>query len=292
MEKLVDFENSLYSKNPQFDMVEILDMAFWVNRLITLPCLRPFCLDHVVRLCCEYCSNIEFREMILKAAMDYCPVLVYRMYKCGVFSFQDIEHHLSNELYYIHPFYFRKCIDNFNKYIETKIKPLDNQDLSECCDNDIDLMIEYGFKPSSAEYCMKYDDLEGLTKVLSDSQQLILPERAKWSQFEWTKKPSFLDYLSFSGYFGSVKCFKHLMMIGYSINDNVRQSVIFSGDFDLFHLVNSGVNDFSSQIGLAAGFCHISLLEFLINNEGNVDSLSPNVIYIFLMKHPFNMPSH
>ena len=62
-------------------------------------------------------------------------------------------------------------------------------------------MIEYGFVPSSIEYCLKYDAIDEFTDFNITNQEA-----------KWNKKPKYLDLLSFSGYFGSIKCFKHIIM--------------------------------------------------------------------------------
>lgn len=60
------------------------------------------------------------------------------------------------------------------------------------------------------EYCLKNDVINEYTYFNITNQE------AKWS-----KKPKYFDLLSFSGYFGSIKCFKHLIMKCFEINDHL-----------------------------------------------------------------------
>jgi len=91
-------------------------------------------------------------------------------------------------------------------------------------------MIEYGYLPSSIEYHLKYDAIDSFINMYD-----LIP-KAKWSPFEWSNKPEYLDLLSFARFFGSIKCFKHLLMKGFEIKENVLSMVVCSGCFDLFHL--------------------------------------------------------
>ena len=83
--------------------------------------------------------------------------------------------------------------------------------------------------PSSIECILKYDVIDDLVGFN------ISKGEAKWSLFEWSMKPQHLDLLSFSVFFGSIKCFKHLLMNGFEINDKVISMVVRGGCLDIFH---------------------------------------------------------
>jgi len=136
-------------------------------------------------------------------------------------------------------------------------------------ESDIDLLIEYGFLPSSIEYCLKYDDISAF-KCFSFNTII----NAKWSPFEWSQKPNSLDLLSFSGFFGSIQCFKHLLMNGFQINNSVISSVVCSGSLDLFHLCNHENIDYVECLCLASEFCQMPILKFLLENGVNLNSVN------------------
>ena len=127
-------------------------------------------------------------------------------------------------------YYFWKEIEDFGSFIKSKYKPGGFEETFFENANDIDQLIEYGFLPSSIEYCLKYDVIDSLLNMDD------LNPKAKWSLFEWSNKPEYLDLLSFAGFFGSIKCFKHLLMKGLEIKENVLSMVVCGGCFDLFHL--------------------------------------------------------
>jgi len=136
-------------------------------------------------------------------------------------------------------------------------------------------MRKYGFCPSSTEYILKYDDVEKLQSSISVNQKDFM---AKWSPFEWSIKPKSFDLLSFTGHFGSIKCFKHLLLNGFSINDSTLESVIYSGNSDLFRLCyDNGINSFSSLVTTAAQFCRLSLLKFFVQNGAEIDATDLNI---------------
>ena len=115
-------------------------------------------------------------------------------------------------------------------------------------------MIEYGYPQSSIEYCLKYDVIDDIS--VFDN----LYQEARWSPFEWSYKPEYLDLLSFEGFFGSIRCFKHLLMKGFEINDNILSMVICGGCFDLFHLYQRQLSVTPNLISIATQFFHLPFL--------------------------------
>ena len=132
-------------------------------------------------------------------------------------------------------------------------------------ETDIDQLIEFGYLPSSIEYCLKYDVIDDLVKLN------ILNQEAKWSPFEWSTKTEYLDLLSFSGFFGSINCFKFLLMNGFEINDRVLSMVVCSGCLVLFHL-SQGQQFFTAKAFCkACEFFQLDLLVFMIENGANIN---------------------
>jgi len=77
--------------------------------------------------------------------------------------------------------------------------------------------------------------------------------------------------ISFAGFFGSIKCFKHLLMKGFEINDNVLSMVVCSGCFDLFHLCQDEKFLTPNHVCKASVFFHLPLIIFLIENGGDIN---------------------
>jgi len=278
MEERISFELSLFDGDRK--SVLINDLEFCVDRIMTFPKIRPQQLKKAVSLSEEYCQIAGFRRKMLEKA-NSCPVLIYRLFKRDVFIFEEIEPFLRNKNTFELCYYFRKEINDFETFINGKKIPDDFDGSFFNNENDIDQMIEYGFICSTIEYTLKYDVIEDL------NHYHFLNQEAKWSPFEWSLKPYYLDLLSFSGYFGSIKCFKHLMMNGFFINDKVMAMVVGSGCFDLFHLCMGKQIVTSEVICMASIFCNISLLDFLFENGYHIDENDISVEIEYSVVLPF-----
>jgi len=258
MEEKISFERFLFGEGNE---IRINDIEFCVDRIIELPKIRPHQLEKAVRLSTEYCKLADFRQKLLEKS-NKCPVLLYQLYKRGVFEFKEIEPFLRKGNTFLLSYYFRKEIEDFYSFIKKKFKPYGIDESFFENETDIDQLIEYGFHPSSIEYCLKYD------LINIDN----LNQKAKWSPFEWSNKPQYLDLLSFAGFFGSIKCFRHLLMKGLEINENVLSMVVCSGCLDLFHICQG--QDFLTPnlVCTVSVFFHLPLLDFMIENGADINA--------------------
>jgi len=262
MEKKVSYEGFLFGEGNE---VFIDDMEFCVDRIVSFPKIRPHQLEKAVRLSFEYCQIADFRRKLLEKSIE-CPVLIYQLHKRGIFVFEEIEPFLRNIDSFIFCYYFRKEIKDFDGFIKSKDKPDDLDESFFENENDIDQLIEYGYLQSSIEYFLKYDVIDDF--ALYDN----LNQKARWSPFEWSYQPEYLDLLSFSGFFGSIKCFKHMLMKGFEINENVLQMVVCSGCFDLFHLCQGQQYVIPNLVCKASQFFHLPLLVFMIENGADINA--------------------
>jgi len=261
MEERILFEKFVFNDEKAIFINEI---EFCIDRIIFLPQIRPHKLEKAVKLSEEYCQISDFRRKMLEKSIE-CPFLIYRLYKKGFFKFYELDPFLMRRDSFLLCYYFRKEIDDFNSIIQCKEPPnvIDKSFLEN--ENEIDQLIEFGFYPSSVEYCLKYDFIDDFSDLNIKNQE------AKWSPFEWSKKPKYLDLLSFSGYFGSVKCFKHLLMRGFEINNQVLSMVVCSGSFDLYHLCKGPGSLSSDCLCMSSEFFHLSLLAFMIENGADIN---------------------
>jgi len=260
MEEKISFERFLFGDENE---IIIDDMEFCVDRIVMFPKIRPHQLENAVRISAEYCKLADFRRKLLEKSTE-CPVLIYQLYKRGVFVFEEIKTFLKNRNTFLLSYYFRKEIKDFESFIESKDKPYDFKKSFFENENDIDQLIEYGFMQSSIEYCLKYDVIDDLA-LWNNLNQTV-----SWSPFEWSFKPEYLDLLSFAGFFGSIKCFKHLIMKGFEINENVLSMVVCSGCFDLFHLCQGHQLGTPNLVCKASEFFNLPLLVFMIENGGDI----------------------
>jgi len=274
MEEKILFERFLFGDGNE---ISIDDMEFCVDRIVILPKIRPHQLEKAVRLSVEYCKLAEFRRILLDKTEE-CPVLIYQLHKRCVFDFNEIQPYISDSYSFLLSYYFRKEIDDFESFIESKYKPDDFDESLFENTNHIDQQIEYGFLPSSIEYCLKYDVIDEFD--VFDN----LNGEAKWSPFEWSEKPEYLDYLSFTGFFGSIKCFKYLLFQGFKINDRVLSMVVCGGCLDLFHLCQCKPLFVTPKLACQASqFSQMSLLVFMIENGVDINANNYKVQFLYLM---------
>jgi len=265
------FEKFLFGDGNE---IMIDDMEFCVDRIVMLPKIRPHQLEKAVYLSIEYCKLAGFRQKLLEKCYE-CQVLIYQLHKKGVIAFREIQPFLCNS--FLLSYYFRKEINDFEGFIKKKIIPFGlDKSFFENISN-IDKLIEYGFLPTSIEYCLKYDDIDYLLNIND------LNQKAKWSPFEWSKKPEYLDLLSFSGFFGSIKCFKHLLMKGFEIKAKVLSMVVCSGCFEIFHLCQG--QQFLSHVSVckASEFFHLPLLVFMIENGADRIAIFQDSGFLYLI---------
>jgi len=266
------FEESLMSLPPVDEPRGIIDYEFLADRLACIPLFRPFLLNRVIGICHEYCKIYEFNRALLRNSLVLSPVIAHRLFKMGDFSIDDIIKDIEANISGLKLFYFRKYHQRIEDIIqETILKGFSFEyDFLGNISN-IDLMIEYGFCPTSIEYCLKYDQIDDLQELLSGISTLS-EYQAQWNPFEWSLRPRCLDLLSFSGYFGSIKCFRVLLMKGYCLNSDVFDSVVCCGSSDLIQMCLSPLYDLKDYIFSASKYCHLSLLKFCIEQRVDVNS--------------------
>jgi len=267
MEEKIAFENFLFGDG---NGIAIDDIEFCVDRIVMLPKIRPHQLEKAVELSVEYCKLAGFRRKLLEKSNE-CPVLIYKLYKRCVFVYEEIEPFLNNRVTFMLCYYFRKEIKDFKSLIKSKYKPYGLEESFFKNESDIDQQIEYGYPLSSIEYCLKYDVIDDLA-VFDNFDRKI-----KWSPFEWSIKPKYLDILSFAGFFGSIKCFKHLLMKGFGINESVSLMVVCSGCLDLFHLCQVQQIITTESLCKASEFCHLSLMIFMKENGVDINAKNKDV---------------
>jgi len=271
MERMIAFEKCLYGDDDIEPVFDFENLDFCIDRIIKLPSFRPFRFEVAVELCSKYCrKNQVFRQKLLVKAIDY-PALIFRLYKKGVFNIEELEPLIDGGRPFLLRFYFRREIKflGFDYRKTSELPKLDEVFFQN--DENIDQMIEYGFLPSSIEYCLKYDDISIFREICIKNRKCV-----KWSPFEWSIKPVSLDFLSFSGFFGSIKCFKHLLLNGYDINDRVRSSVVCSGSMDLFHLCDGKKINLIDEMLNASRFGRTNIISYFVENGTDINIIDSN----------------
>ena len=119
MEEKVAFEVILFGDKNE---IMVNDVDSCVDRIVLLPKIQPHLLEKAVRLSVTYCQIADFRQKILEKSNE-CPLLIYQLFKRGIFVFKEIKPFLRNRDTFMLCYYFRKEIDDFGSLILCKYMP-------------------------------------------------------------------------------------------------------------------------------------------------------------------------
>jgi len=264
MKPWFSFEECLFSDNNDIMNHDLINIEFMVDRILICPQIRPFMLERIVDLCYFHSNNLDFRNELLKNCHK-CPVLIFRLYKLGVFVINDLVTQICEAKFPILNLYFINESKEFST-IDLNDKIFEGFSKTYLQIDRFKVLTEFGFLPSSIEYCLKYDDID-VFRGLDTSSNVII----NWSPFEWSYKPTYLDIFSVSAYFGSIHCFKHLMLNGFEIDDRTKLSSICGGSFEIFHLCHKNNFCRENSINFASAFNRNVILEHLIENGADIN---------------------
>jgi len=273
------FDQCLFDDSFSKMINPISEIGFMVDRIVKTPLYKPFRLEYITNLSRFLCQDPSFRQKLLEKSACECFVLLYRLFLFGVFSFNEIEPFFENEESFLLCFYFKKQIKDFEEFICCKSVPY-GLEIPYLSDELLELYIEYGFDPLSINFYLKYDEIDKLKEFLGTLKS-IESININWSPFEWSQRPSSFDLLSFSGHFGSIRCFKFLLMNGIRITDIVCQNVIYGGSFELFHLSFSEKYNMHELVSMACVSNNIIMLEYLLDNYVDINGQTKYVLDLF-----------
>jgi len=295
-------EKMLYGDPPVFKYIEIQKKDFLLNIFCMYPKLRPLHLENFVLFCSHYLREESFRKIVLEKVFIVCPTLIHRLYRINGFTKEEIKESLEFHRRKFLCLFFKNDIEvdysgfsksdahysddpelDYSVFSENDAHYSDDPELdySVFSENDahysddpeLDSLIQFGFHKSSIEFCLKYDLFEGIESMIMNN---LSKRVCEWSPFEWSEKPKSLDFLSFCGFFGSLKCFRVLLISGFAINDQVVCSVVCSGSMDLFNSI-SDIQTYYSLLHEASKFFNLSIIENLVNQKADINAKNSDV---------------
>ena len=281
-------EKMLYGDSPVFEFIEVQKKDFLVNIFGLYPKLRPHHLENFVLFCSHYLQDESFRKIVLKKVFIVCPTLIQRLFRFKCFTNDEIRESLENHKKKFLCLFFK----NDFEVDETGFSDRDDQYSHQYCydqysqeycdgqysqehwnETKLDSLIQFGFHKSSMEFCLKYDLFEEIESIMINNTD---KRECNWSPFEWSEKPKSLDFLSFSGFFGSLKCFRVLLFSGFVINELVVGNVVCSGSRELFNLVSDLHLESFSCLHESSRFVHLSAVEYLVNQKADINARDKN----------------
>lgn len=129
------------------------------------------------------------------------------------------------------------------------------------------------FHQSKASYFIANDSIDDLQHLLNNSK-LDLNSRNSPSSYEWRsflqKCPTFLQIAAF---FGSVKCFKYLLLNGANLNNNdfegktIAQFAVAGGNNEIIRILHQSNVSFAGTLQVAALFHRNEIFRWILENE-------------------------
>jgi len=256
----IEFEKMVYSNFPHFEYVEIENKSFLIHLFGKFPKIRPHYLDQIVSLCILYLNDKKFKDLLIQNILYICPTLAHRLFKRGAYSSDEIKQILEIKNHAFSYLFFINEIENLAPVVQKDSLIYNNYKDNQ----ELPLLILNGFHPQSIEYCLKNDLVDiMITKANIKSTN----NQCEWSPFEWSNRPVSMDFLSFSCFYGSLKCFRYLMLNGYALTESVHRCLLCSGSLDSFQIFNVKIQKHYCKE--AAEYCQYHILKMFINSDSN-----------------------
>ena len=269
--EFISVQDRLFGPVPNIED-NINDPLFVSDQLVLVPLIRPFCIDKIVDFVLKI-NDSTFRRNLLQKGLFKSPILIHRLCERGFYSIEEVSSYLSEHmiptallifLNYIpqNMIILKKVVfsNSFSKFADQFIKKPEL----------LDDYLKYGFKKGSIEYSIKYDDLNML-KYFTSLPSFQKDQQIDWGYIEWSSKPHSLSMISVSAFFGSINCFKYLMLNGFSINLAVARSAVRGGNFDIIHECHHHVQDISSCMIDASSFMRFDVFEWISSISTNIE---------------------
>ena len=280
---LIEINNS--NKYEILPKIPIDDIIFLTSEISLYLKIRSNNLKLLIEII-EYFNNIkEIKKIFLKYlkifCLKKCPILIYHLIKINIFDFKnDILPNKITEISRLvfYPFYLEyspKKVFFSNKlyFYYKKFNYLINNNIEK-----FEELINYGWAKGSIEYIIKYDEIE-LFKDFILKNPLISKEKIIWSPFELKKKPINLDYYSLFGIFGSLNCFKYLL-INLSENFNfLKYDLISSGNLEMISLYKIEPSQYISSLINSNYFKYENLIEYYLQYFNNLNELNVSEVF-------------
>jgi len=261
MKPYVDFQDALFSGEDIKVSLDDLEVSFLVSQIALFIELRPLQFDRAAQLCKCWYHRAGFKNELRRQLFFKCPVLFYKLLIDGVFDINEIMEYYQRESHYSIILY-QDIIPDYSSFVK---KIMGSGSADYLLKKKRKEKFLFGFHPSSVEYCLKYDDIESL-KLHFENPSFSISNELKWNRYEWSQKPLSMDILSFAGHYGSINCFKYLLMVGCEVTVSVLNSLLCSGSIELFSLID--FSRFSIDMKYAFMFMQTGIIEWMSSKNG------------------------
>jgi len=234
-----------------------------INKIIFFIGIRPLKIE-------DYCisiakiNNFAFKNSVIEFGNRKCPKLLFELFKIGWISMDEIEREILKyptilcQMYFydIHKIFSQENYDYWgvSEFYEEKYvcAPDDHKDYKS-----------FGFPRNSVQYAIKYDEIDEFKNHCTVTG-FDMDQELESNPFEWSEINRFLSLLAFSAHFGSIKCFKFLIMSGVEPIENDLDSVVFSGNLDIFHVyISEDEEELTRALPFSVNYFHFELFEWI-----------------------------
>ena len=260
-----------------------------IDLLISLIQLKPLnipkYIDIILKIIDIYKNNIfDIKELIFDKSILITPFIIYKLYNNNIYTKNYIlNNKFVNNLiisYFpeIFPLKFRKAL----------LYNVSEKDFTIIFSNKNLLYekIEFGFFKNSLGYILKYDEINLFQEIDNIYSKKI---KINVDVFEFSLKIGIYSLISFSAFFGSLKCFKHLILKNYPISDDTYQNLISSGNIELIYLfdLQNYLFNLDRNCKISLYYKNFDIFQWLFNNIKSkiefdlLDLLGKNCIFGF-----------
>jgi len=269
------------------DLSSVKDYKVLVNNLVYFPTIFPFKLDYIVDQCIKVGCDEYFREYLLRKGLYVCPMLIHRLMDHGYYTFTDIEFWLKRIKAFGASILFFPTIGNEKEFKRFYIKKGEAEiKYYNLC---FDELLAYGWEKDSLGFVLKYDTDSEMAHY-DDFNELI-----EWSAFEWAYhfEQFRISPLDFAARFGSIRCFKYLILNKAKIQQETMEMACCSGNYELIQMTFFDGFDFHNAFWNAAKSWDNEIVEWFLNQNLKLNSFkSMNCISIIdriIEKHHLKM---
>jgi len=237
------------------------DYYSFVEEMIKWIKARPLLLNAFVEVCRRE-EGRDFREILLENGIDKLPVIVHRLYMCGYYT--------SDEIFEVLDLYSQvePCIYFMGLmpcgFMDEFSGDFNLMQLFELPKSVVDEYIQYGFRKGSIGYCLKYDDEEGLREIFNNPTFESYDIQDEWTAFEWSNRPLSYELVDVAAFFGSNKCLKLLITIGFEVTELTLKNAVLGGNSEGIQIINYQ-SSVSNMYQIAAKCMNSDIIEWILS---------------------------
>ena len=243
-------------------------------------------------------NSTFFTQTLLRPKSKAIPLINYpfirSLYDSGAISYQQIEHFIKFykqpkdpevvSLFQIFNLEIKEKLDNkaYNKLKDKSLTTIiDNYSQYQIALKDelLHEYIMYGYSKDSIEYALKYDDFDILQMKALDEQFNWLGT-TEYSYYEPTCLQP-LTYLQFAAFFGSVNCFKMIVLNQSLLNNfiNLWKYAIIGNNLEIVRMVEKSKDELKPRgILVAIQYFSNDIYHWILQTKFTESQVSKNLI--------------